>query len=60
MRAIAFAHGSNDVANTIELLADVVGIVKGGAVLAEARIPFWILLLGGRRNCEWSCHVYGL
>lgn len=44
--AMAFAHGSNDVANAIELLSAVVGIVKGGAVLAEARIPFGILLLG--------------
>ncbi|ACJ17720.1 inorganic phosphate transporter [Coxiella burnetii] len=45
--AMAFAHGSNDVANAIGPLAAVVGIVKGsGAVLASARIPFWIMLLG--------------
>lgn len=44
--AMAFAHGSNDVTNAIELLSAVVGIVKVEAVLAEARIPFGILLLG--------------
>lgn len=45
--ALAFAHGSNDVANAIGPLAAVVGIVKsGGAVLAKSQIPFWIMLLG--------------
>lgn len=45
--AMAFAHGSNDVANAIGPLSAVVGIVKGGgAVLATSRIPFWIMLLG--------------
>lgn len=45
--AMAFAHGSNDVANAIGPLSAVVGIVKaGGQVLATARIPFWIMLLG--------------
>lgn len=45
--AMAFAHGSNDVANAIGPLAAVVGIVKGGgAVLAHSPIPFWIMLLG--------------
>lgn len=45
--AMAFAHGSNDVANAIGPLAAVFGIVKhGGAVMAKAPIPFWIMLLG--------------
>ena len=45
--AMAFAHGSNDVANAIGPLAAVVGIVKsGGAVLAKSAIPLWIMLLG--------------
>ncbi len=44
--AMAFAHGSNDVANAIGPLAAVVGIVKGGSVWATSTIPFWILLLG--------------
>lgn len=45
--AMAFAHGSNDVANAIGPLAAVVGIVQsGGEVLAKAPIPFWIMVLG--------------
>ena len=45
--AMAFAHGSNDVANAIGPLAAVIGIVKsGGAVLAKSRLPLWILALG--------------
>lgn len=45
--AMAFAHGSNDVANAIGPLAAILGIVKnGGAVMAKAPIPSWIMLLG--------------
>lgn len=45
--AMAFAHGSNDVANAIGPLAAIVGIVDaGGDVLAKAGIPFWIMALG--------------
>jgi len=45
--AMAFAHGSNDVANAIGPLAAVIGIVKsGGAVFAQTPIPFWVMLLG--------------
>lgn len=46
--AMAFAHGSNDVANGIGPLAAVVSIVKsGGKVAQESALPLWILLLGG-------------
>jgi len=46
--AMAFAHGSNDVANGIGPLAAVVSIVKtGGEVAQKAPLPLWILLLGG-------------
>lgn len=45
--AMAFAHGSNDVANAIGPLSAVVGIVQGGgAVLATAPLPFWVLVIG--------------
>lgn len=45
--AMAFAHGSNDVANAIGPLAAVVGIVNsGGQALGKANIPFWIMGLG--------------
>jgi inorganic phosphate transporter, PiT family len=46
--AMAFAHGSNDVANGIGPLAAVVSIVQsGGEVAQKAALPLWILLLGG-------------
>lgn len=46
--AMAFAHGSNDVANAIGPLAAVVGIVNsGGAVLQKSALPIWVLFLGG-------------
>ncbi len=45
--AMAFAHGSNDVANAIGPLAAVIAIVKsGGNVMATSGIPFWVMLLG--------------
>ncbi len=46
--AMAFAHGSNDVANGIGPLAAVVSIVRsGGEVAQTSSLPIWILLLGG-------------
>jgi PiT family inorganic phosphate transporter len=46
--AMAFAHGSNDVANGIGPLAAVVSIVQsGGEVGQKADLPIWILVLGG-------------
>ncbi len=46
--AMAFAHGSNDVANGIGPLAAVVSIVSSGGELAQKSVlPLWILFLGG-------------
>lgn len=46
--AMAFAHGSNDVANAIGPLAAVVATVEsGGQVASKAGLPLWILVLGG-------------
>ena len=46
--AMAFAHGSNDVANGIGPLAAVFSIVSsGGEVMQKSELPVWILLLGG-------------
>ena len=45
--SMAFAHGSNDVANAIGPLAAVAGIVSSGVFVGESALPVWILLLGG-------------
>jgi PiT family inorganic phosphate transporter len=46
--AMAFAHGSNDVANGIGPMAAVVSIIRhGGEVAQKANLPLWILVLGG-------------
>jgi len=46
--AMAFAHGSNDVANAIGPLAAVVNIVgHEGQIAAKAELAWWILPLGG-------------
>ena len=46
--AMAFAHGSNDVANGIGPLAAVYGLVQSGGELGQtSSVPIWILLLGG-------------
>ncbi len=46
--SMAFAHGSNDVANGIGPLAAVISIVNsGGEVMQKSELPVWILLLGG-------------
>ena len=44
---VAFAHGSNDVANAIGPLAAVYGVVTEGILRAQVEVPFWILALGG-------------
>jgi inorganic phosphate transporter, PiT family len=46
--AMAFAHGSNDVANGIGPLAAVLALVdSGGDVGQTSALPFWVLVLGG-------------
>ena len=46
--SMAFAHGSNDVANAIGPLAAVNSIVQSGGMFeTESALPMWILLLGG-------------
>ncbi|MCR8922104.1 inorganic phosphate transporter [Dasania sp. GY-MA-18] len=46
--AMAFAHGSNDVANAVGPLAAVVSVIgSGGDIAAKSALPGWVLLLGG-------------
>jgi PiT family inorganic phosphate transporter len=44
---MAFAHGSNDVANAIGPLAAVVSIAQSGEIASQAALPVWVLMLGG-------------
>ena len=45
--AMAFAHGSNDVANAIGPLAAIVSVVQsGGEIAAKSILPAWVLLIG--------------
>ena len=45
--SMAFAHGSNDVANAIGPLAAVISVASTGIVGAQAALPIWVLLIGG-------------
>ncbi|MBM89708.1 MAG: phosphate permease [Gammaproteobacteria bacterium] len=45
--SMAFAHGSNDVANAIGPLAAINGVIQSGGVFdTQSVLPVWILLLG--------------
>jgi inorganic phosphate transporter, PiT family len=44
---IAFAHGANDVANSIGPVAAVMDVIKNGAVSEVSDIPPWLLAFGG-------------
>ncbi len=45
--AMAFAHGSNDVANAIGPLAAIVSVLDTGVIGSKAAISPWVLLVGG-------------
>lgn len=45
--AMAFAHGSNDVANAVGPLAAIHGVISSdGSIAAQTAIPPWVLLVG--------------
>ena len=45
--SMAFAHGSNDVANAIGPLAAVISVASTGVIGGQSSVPFWVLLIGG-------------
>ena len=52
--AMAFAHGSNDVANAVGPLAAVVSTVQsGGEVVAKSGLPWWVLAVGAMGIVVW-------
>ena len=44
---VAFAHGSNDVANAVGPVAAVLDIIKTGSIAETTPVPSWLLALGG-------------
>jgi len=45
--AVAFAHGSNDVANAIGPLAAIVSVLDSGELTSKAPVQPWMLAIGG-------------
>ena len=45
--AVAFAHGSNDVANAIGPLAAIVHLTSGADIMSQAPVAPWMLMVGG-------------
>jgi len=45
--AVAFAHGSNDVANSIGPVAAIYSVFKYEAIRATTIVPIWLLVMGG-------------
>lgn len=44
--AMAFAHGSNDVANAVGPMAAVISIAQSGELASKSELPSWVLLIG--------------
>ena len=44
---MAFAHGSNDVANAIGPVAAVIGVATTGTISSNSPLPVWVLVIGG-------------
>ncbi len=45
--AMAFAHGSNDVANAVGPMAAVISAAQSGELASKSELPSWVLLVGG-------------
>jgi PiT family inorganic phosphate transporter len=43
---LAFAHGSNDVANAVGPVAAIISTAKSGIIAAESSLESWVLLIG--------------
>lgn len=44
--AMAFAHGSNDVANAVGPMAAVISIADSGIIAQNSAVPSWVLFIG--------------
>ena len=45
--SVAFAHGANDVANSVGPLAAIIHVLETGSIEMKVPVPIWILGLGG-------------
>ena len=45
--SIAFAHGSNDVANAIGPVSAIISVIMEGEIASKTAVNSWVLLLGG-------------
>ena len=45
--AMAFAHGSNDVANAVGPMAAVISAAQSGELASKSELPGWVLFVGG-------------
>ena len=45
--AMAFAHGSNDVANAVGPMAAIISLADSGELASKSAMPSWVLLVGG-------------
>lgn len=55
---VAFAHGSNDVANAVGPMAAVIQTISSGLVALKVAVPYWILIVGGI-GIVFGLAVYG-
>ncbi|MBN1421447.1 MAG: inorganic phosphate transporter [Planctomycetes bacterium] len=44
---VAFAHGANDVANSVGPMAAIIHTFAGQSVSSDVQVPWWILAIGG-------------
>lgn len=44
--SMAFAHGSNDVANAVGPLAAIVSVIHTSGVSDQVHLPYWVMVLG--------------
>ena len=57
-QAMAFAHGSNDVANAIGPMSAIISVASEGAIGAKAAVNPWVLLIGGYWYCLRSGNAW--
>jgi PiT family inorganic phosphate transporter len=44
---MAFAHGANDVANSVGPLSAIVSVIKNNEIAVKSEVPLFVLLIGG-------------